>query len=657
MAKRTSTTKASASDNSSKNTHKTTSKSSASARRTTPIARKAATRSTSRLAQTAKKPALRDIPDVRDRLYEPTLRALPAQLPPPKNAVILDQGQQGACTGFALAGAIGHLLVNNPATRTSKRRVSPHMIYTMARRHDEWPGEDYEGSSLRGALRGFYNCGVCSDALWDLKQKDLTLASARDARVTTLGAYYRLRPNLSDYHAAITETGVIYISASVHEGWEDPKGGRIKPSSNDIGGHAFIIVGYTDTGFWVQNSWGKDWGKNGLALWEYADWARSVTDAWVLQLAVSAPCAFGLGFSRGGGKSAVDISRTRRGKPHRQEIAGHFVHLSNGDYSDEAPYWSSAADVDATATAIAGSKSDHFLFYAHGGLNSCDDAAIRTAAMFDGFSRNCIYPYSVFYDTGLASTLKDIIVTEAKKIAGLTGGVGDFWDGLVEKAVGPVGKSLWREMKRDASLPFEPGRDGEAALKAFLAAFAARPQELPIHMAGHSTGGVLIGHLLDALDRIATKPVSVESISLMAPACTIDFYKQHYRPYLTGVGIDGKPTRVRIKQLYVFDLDDDAEQDDNTGQVYRKSLLYLVSNAFEEERKAPLLGMQKFTGEIANDKGLTLFNTEDNNDASKATGHGGFDNDATTMNSILKNIIGKALAQPFTKDELDYGGA
>lgn len=607
----------------------------------------------SRVQQTQKKPALRDIPDIRDRIYEPTLRALPHTLEPPRNSVILDQGNEGACTGFSLAAAINQLLAGNPARAAKPRRVSPHMLYRMAKRHDEWPGEKYEGSSLRGALRGFYNCGACAETLWKPQQADLTLASARDARTTTLGAYYRLRPNLSDYHAAISETGVIYTSANVHDGWDAPRKGAIIPGTGE-GAHAFIIVGYTDTGFWIQNSWGEDWGQRGLAHWHYEDWAKNIIDAWVLQLAVPAPCAFGLGFSREGGRTALDISRSRRTKPNRHEIAGHFVHFNNGRFSENYTYWSSKHDVKATAKALAESESiQHFAFYAHGGLNSPDDAAIRTVSMHNGFDRNGIYPYSVFYDTGLGRTLKDILITEAKRLAGLTGGGGDYWDSLLEKALNNIGRSLWREMKRDARLPFESHFDGETALSLYLDAFAQRDVALPIHMIGHSTGGVLIGHLLGALDGLVKRPITIDSCSLMAPACTMDFYRACFQPRL---GPNSR-AKVRINRLDIYVLDDETENDDNVASVYRKSLLYLVSNAFEEVPGAPLLGMKKFAQAIARDPGVRLYDTEKHHEITRSKSHGGFDNDTHTMNNILKTILGKAPKLPFTKEELEYGGA
>ena len=59
------------------------------------------------------------------------------------------------------------------------------MLYEMAKKHDEWPGEDYEGSSCRGAIRGWKNMGVCSDGDWpyhDNKPGHLTIKRAKAAR-------------------------------------------------------------------------------------------------------------------------------------------------------------------------------------------------------------------------------------------------------------------------------------------------------------------------------------------------------------------------------------------------------------------------------------------------------------------------------------------
>ncbi|WP_323844119.1 hypothetical protein [Microbulbifer magnicolonia] len=127
-----------------------------------------------------------DAPDLRDRYYEPRLFPLQPEKAPPHDLVILDQGPDGACTGFGLAAVINRLyqLQNKDA------RVSPWMLYHMARRYDEWVGEDYEGSSCRGAIKGWLNTGVCNADLYDKDNGDSpNYDQLEDAKSRTIGAY------------------------------------------------------------------------------------------------------------------------------------------------------------------------------------------------------------------------------------------------------------------------------------------------------------------------------------------------------------------------------------------------------------------------------------------------------------------------------------
>src|SRR4029079_10219678 len=96
--------------------------------------------------------------DTRDCFFQPRLTPLPTSLVNCDHVpAILDQGNEGACTGFALAAVVNYLL----AHQTVDRKVSPYMLYELARKYDEWPGEGYEGSSARGAMKGWVRHGVC----------------------------------------------------------------------------------------------------------------------------------------------------------------------------------------------------------------------------------------------------------------------------------------------------------------------------------------------------------------------------------------------------------------------------------------------------------------------------------------------------------------
>src|SRR5665213_928362 len=105
--------------------------------------------------------------DFRDRPYQPAVAlAPPAALRDRSRTPMLDQGPSNACTGFALATVMNHLLLRSGRARAAG--VSPWMLYSMARRYDEFPGAAADaGSTLRGALKGWYRHGACALALWD----------------------------------------------------------------------------------------------------------------------------------------------------------------------------------------------------------------------------------------------------------------------------------------------------------------------------------------------------------------------------------------------------------------------------------------------------------------------------------------------------------
>jgi hypothetical protein len=101
--------------------------------------------------------------DLRDLMYEGSLREVPFTLDNRSRVpLILDQGREGACTGFGLAAVVNFLLYNRTDTPKSTRQkltilehsASARMLYEMAKRYDEWEGENYEGSSIRGAMKG-----------------------------------------------------------------------------------------------------------------------------------------------------------------------------------------------------------------------------------------------------------------------------------------------------------------------------------------------------------------------------------------------------------------------------------------------------------------------------------------------------------------------
>jgi len=590
---------------------------------------------------------------------------------------ILDQGMEGACTGFALAAVINYLL----AARKIKRQVSPRMLYEMARCYDEWPGEKYEGSSARGAMKGWARHGVCTRKTWSDTMHGrghLDTAISNQALDTPAGTYYRIKhKEVRDVHAALSEVGIVYCTIMVHDGWDEPGPSKItlksgKTSSNlpiilrkgrALSGHAITLVGYTRDGFIVQNSWGTGWGAKGFALLPYEDFLLHCTDMWVTQLGV--PLSMDL-WNPQQVDSASGRFRAAKKIP-LAEVRPFIVDVgNNGELSETGDYWTSEQDLQRLFSQTIpeqarqrGWSKKRVLLYLHGGLNSEGDAAKRAIAFRDTCLQNEIYPLHIMWETGALETIGDILgdmFTKADDRAGgsLFDGFRNAKDYALELTASPIGGPLWSEMKENAwrASDHRRGKGAVQLMKKYAqASFATLPEKQrqgwEIHVVAHSAGSILFAHALQSLCALG---IPLKTVQFLAPAIRIDEFEEFVMPAMQS-GACPKAT--------IYILTKQQELDDTVGP-YGRSLLWLVSNAFENKRGTPLLGMEEY---LTSHKNLQqqAFNEivvsggKHAKDAPcMSETHGGFDNDPATMNSVLTRILGKGPNPMFNSRDLDY---
>jgi hypothetical protein len=605
-----------------------------------------------------------DTVDFRDLMYVPTLVEVPSERPladfVATNPLILDQGVEGACTGFALAAVANHLLQSRKV-HPDPTPVSSRMFYEMAKRHDEWPGEEYSGSSARGAMKGWHKFGVCSEKAWPYRpgktDRDASSARLRDAGLRPLGAYFRVNHrDLVAMHSAITETGILYATSMVHKGWDSvTSNGVIHYKPGVLGGHAFALVGYDSKGFWIQNSWGPKWGKQGFAHLSYEDWLENGTDVWVARLGVPVVLDSARAFS----SSTFAATRMGQGVSYA-EIRPHVVSVgNNGIPSGSGDFANTPAEIREMVLSefpriTSGWSKKRILLYAHGGLVAADNAIQRVAEYRATMLGSQVYPLAFVWNSDFWSTLKNILAdaVRRRRSEGIIDRAKDFMLDRLDDTLEPIartigGKAQWAEMKENA-LAATQSRNGAAAIVLdCLRTLVAADPSIEIHIAGHSAGSIFMAPVVSKLRTIAP----IQTCHLWAPACTMDLFRSHYLPSLQG-------NNPSIRSFALYTLTDAAEQDDHCAHVYHKSLLYLVSRAFEDEYRpfkwgwpgAPLLGMEKFVRTAPDIMALFRRPTATwilapNSGASgilssSASSHGAFDDDIPTVKGTLARILG-----------------
>lgn len=178
----------------------------------------------------------------------------------------LDQGTEGACVGFSLA----HELSAIPLRVASASAELALQIYRRARMLDIWPGEDYDGTSV---LAGF-------KAVQEL----------RGVEGAPLIGEYRWSFGLEDGVRAIGSLGPAILGINWYSDMFDTNyKGYVVKGGYVAGGHAIMARGVSckfihkgNKTEWdnvdkyasyvtLHNSWGKSWGRYGLAKISFLD--------------------------------------------------------------------------------------------------------------------------------------------------------------------------------------------------------------------------------------------------------------------------------------------------------------------------------------------------------------------------------------------------
>jgi hypothetical protein len=168
----------------------------------------------------------------------------------------LDQGQEGACVGFSWT----HELAAWPAEVKDLNDPWAQGLYHEAQQLDEWPGENYDGTSVIGGAKAVHNRGYMESYRWATTMDDLVLAVG--------------------YH------GPVVIGVDWLDSMFDPRpSGLLDTSGKVAGGHAILIRGVTLKSnlkgdgrvgpvFRLRNSWGRSWGWDGDCFIKVEDLAR-----------------------------------------------------------------------------------------------------------------------------------------------------------------------------------------------------------------------------------------------------------------------------------------------------------------------------------------------------------------------------------------------
>ena len=168
-----------------------------------------------------------------------------------------DQGQFPHCAGYATAG---YIEVQNWRIKHYPEQLDGSAIYFAAKAVE---GRQGDGTTLQCAIQGAINLGLVS------------------------GKGIIVNKSINDVKFAIHQYGVVVAGFMITDDWNyvEKNTGIIRDSGGKAvirGGHAVLLCGLDSIGFYIQNSWGFNWGIDGFATLRYNQAEKQLMQAMII---------------------------------------------------------------------------------------------------------------------------------------------------------------------------------------------------------------------------------------------------------------------------------------------------------------------------------------------------------------------------------------
>jgi hypothetical protein len=166
-------------------------------------------------------------------------------------SINLDQGSAPACVGFSIT----HEAAARPVEVQGLDGKVALSIYRRAQKLDEYPGEDYDGTSVLAGMKAAMEKKWYSEYRWAFGEPDLLLS--------------------------VGYKGPAVLGINWYSGMMDPDSkGIIRPTGQVEGGHAILCNGISvRSGLYrLHNSWGTGWGLGGDCFISRDDMSRLLSE-------------------------------------------------------------------------------------------------------------------------------------------------------------------------------------------------------------------------------------------------------------------------------------------------------------------------------------------------------------------------------------------